>query len=101
MSRSSLVLAISHLKGDFNKASPLPAFPWPRDDGDDSSIFSPILSPDCSQGNESLPALSPSLLLAAHTARALRAQPANRALPDLMKSPAPGPLGMGGFRARQ
>lgn len=45
MNESSLMLAIFHLKRDSTRRTHFPPLPWPQDDGDDSLIFTPIISP--------------------------------------------------------
>lgn len=45
MNESSLMLAIFHLKRDSTRRTHFPLLPWPQDDGVDSLIFTPIISP--------------------------------------------------------
>lgn len=45
MNESSLMLAIFHLKRDSTRRTHFPPLPWPQDDGDDSLIFTSIISP--------------------------------------------------------
>lgn len=45
MNKSSLMLAIFHLKRDSTRQTHFPPLPWPQDDGDDSLIFTPIIPP--------------------------------------------------------
>lgn len=45
MNESSLMLAIFHLKRDSTRRTHFPPLPWPQDDGVDSLIFTPIISP--------------------------------------------------------
>lgn len=45
VNKSSLMLAIFHLKRVSTRRTHFPPLPWPQDDGDDSLIFTPIIPP--------------------------------------------------------
>lgn len=53
MNKSSLMLAVFHLKRDSTRRTHFPLLPWPQDDGDDSLIFTPIISPATSANSPS------------------------------------------------
>lgn len=56
MNESSLMLAIFHLKRDSTRRTHFPLLPWPQDDGDDSLMFTPIISPAINANIPPLPA---------------------------------------------
>lgn len=62
VNESSLMRAIFHLKRDSTRQTHFPPLPWPQDDGDDCSMFAPVISPAINAN--SLPGFShPCLLL--------------------------------------
>lgn len=121
MNKSSLMLAIFHLKRDSTRRNHFPPLPWPQDDGDDSLIFTAIISPAINASSPSRFS-HPCLLLQLtrscweHTehpsprsleSRRAEAQIKARHVSDrspprpnaLPKNPAPGPGGKGGRRS--